>query len=213
MKIISFPVTHYAQNCSILLCPTTGASVLIDPGAQPEVIVRAYQKLALRPEKIWLTHGHADHCAAAADIAAYYGIPIEGPHQADDMWLSRLDEQCTVMGFDSHAPFTPTRWLSHLDTVSFGYQTLDVYWCPGHTPGHVCFVHPQQKHAFVGDVLFRGSVGRTDLPGSNHQHLLASIHNILLPLGEDIHFTPGHGPCSTFGFERTHNPYLLKTAP
>ena len=201
------PVTPFQQNCSLVWCTKTMRGALVDPGGELEKLKAGVAKAGVTLEKILLTHGHADHCGQAGMLAEELGLPIEGPHEADRFWISRLDEdgprfqmQCKV--------FEPTRWLDDGDTVTVGELTLDVIHCPGHTPGHVVFVSKEANFAWVGDVLFQGSIGRTDFPMSDHQSLLDAITQKLWPLGDDITFVPGHGPTSTFGKERASNPFV-----
>ena len=159
-------------------------------------------------EKIILTHAHVDHCAASDVLRKQLGVPIEGPHPDDIFWLEKLPQWCQMSGFPVAEAFTPDRWLDDGDTVTVGELVLDVVHCPGHTPGHVVFIYPPDKVAWVGDVLFQGSIGRTDFPRGNHQDLISSIREKLFPLGDDITFIPGHGPTSTFGQERRSNPFV-----
>lgn len=208
MKYISIPVTHYQQNCSLAWCPSTQEAILIDPGGQPEQLLEAIAQRNLKLVKVVLTHGHLDHVGATAAIVEKTGVPVEGPHKDDAFWINDLDYQASKMGFNPVKPFTPNRWLSCQDTVTFGEQTLEVLHTPGHTPGHVVLFHRPTKHAFVGDVLFNGSIGRTDFPRSNTQALIDAIRHKLWPLGDDVTFTPGHGPESTFGQERKHNAFV-----
>jgi glyoxylase-like metal-dependent hydrolase (beta-lactamase superfamily II) len=168
----------------------------------------AVAQLDATVEKIILTHAHMDHCAASDVLRQQLNVPIEGPHRGDDFWLEGLPQSCQMAGFPPAEAFVPDRWLEDGDTVTVGELELQVYHCPGHTPGHVVFVYPQQKVAWVGDVLFQGSIGRTDFPGGNHQQLIDSIRGKLFPLGDDITFIPGHGPPSTFGQERQTNPFV-----
>lgn len=208
MKCTVIPVTAYQQNCSILLCESTKKAALVDPGGDVERIEQALAELGASVEKVLLTHGHMDHCAKADDIRSKYGVPIEGPHIGDRFWLDRLPEWCRMSGFPHAEAFEPDRWLNDGDTVTFGEQQLQVYHCPGHTPGHVVFFHQGERLALVGDVLFKGSIGRTDFPKGDHQTLLDSITKKLWPLGDDVVFIPGHGPTSTFGEERQTNPFV-----
>jgi glyoxylase-like metal-dependent hydrolase (beta-lactamase superfamily II) len=159
-------------------------------------------------EKILLTHGHIDHAAGAAELAARSSAPIEGPQREDAFWIDQLPEQSRMFGFPLSAAFTPDRWLEDGDTVSFGKVVLEVLHTPGHTPGHVCFFHRPSRLAIVGDVLFAGSIGRTDFPRGNHAALIRSIRQGLWPVGDDVEFIPGHGPMSTFGEERQSNPFV-----
>ncbi len=208
MKIAIVPVTAFQQNCSILVCEATGKAALVDPGGDVPRLREALQKLGVTLEKVFLTHGHLDHCAAAADVRREFGVPIEGPHIGDKFWIDQLGPSVTAYGFPPAEPFEPDRWLEDGDTIQFGEQTLSVIHCPGHTPGHVVFINEAQKIAFVGDVLFQGSIGRTDFPRGDHDTLIHSIRDKLFPLGDDIAFVPGHGPTSTFGEERQHNPFV-----
>ena len=196
------PVTPYQQNCSIIKCETTGKAAIVDPGGDVENILAGVAQLGATVEKIILTHAHMDHCAAADVLRQQLEVPIEGPHRDDQFWLDKLPEWCEMSGFPHADAFLPDRWLEQGDTVSVGEQVLRVFHCPGHTPGHVVFLYDEQKVAWVGDVLFQGSIGRTDFPRGNHEQLVASIRDTLFPLGDDITFIPGHGPTSTFGQER-----------
>ena len=208
MHVAVVPVTSYEQNCSILSCDATRDAAIVDPGGDLDRITAKIAELGVRPVKILLTHGHHDHCAAARQFAGQLGVPIEGPHEADRFWLELMPELTRSRGFPPADAFEPDRWLQDGDTVTFGQQTLQVIHCPGHTPGHVVFYHAGDRIAFVGDVLFAGSIGRTDFPRGNRADLIASIRGKLWPLGEDVRFVPGHGPMSTFGEERRTNPYV-----
>ena len=202
------PVTPYQQNCSVIKCEATNRAAVVDPGGDVERILEAVGRLGAEVEKIILTHGHMDHCAASDVLRRQLEVPIEGPHREDDFWIAKLPEWCEMSGFPHADAFTPDRWLEEGDTVTVGEQTLQVYHCPGHTPGHVVFLYAPQKVVWVGDVLFQGSIGRTDFPRGNHEELIASIREKLFPLGDDITFIPGHGPTSTFGQERRTNPFV-----
>ncbi|MEH6592364.1 MAG: MBL fold metallo-hydrolase [Halioglobus sp.] len=202
------PVTAYQQNCSIIKCMNTAKAAIVDPGGDVEQILQALEKMGATPEKIILTHGHMDHCAASDILRQQLGIPIEGPQKEDDFWIAKLPEWCEMSGFPHADAFVPDRWLEDGDTVTVGEQTLKVLHTPGHTPGHVVFFYEEQMVAWVGDVLFQGSIGRTDFPMGNHEALIASIREKLFPLGDDITFIPGHGPTSTFGQERQTNPFV-----
>ena len=208
IKVTIVPVTAYQQNCSILKCEATGRAAIVDPGGDDERILDAARQMGAVIEKILLTHGHMDHCAASDRLRQQLGVPIEGPQREDAFWLEKLPEWCRMAQFPVAEAFEPDRWLEHGDTVSVGAQTLQVFHCPGHTPGHVVFLHEQQRVAWVGDVIFQGSIGRTDFPRGNHEQLLRSIRETLFPLGDDITFLPGHGPTSTFGQERRSNPFV-----
>lgn len=208
MKCAIVPVTAYQQNCSILVCEETQRAALVDPGGELPRLRAALEQLGVTLEKVFLTHGHMDHCAAADDVRKELGVPIEGPHRDDQFWIDQLPEACRRVGFPPAAPFEPDRWLCDGDTVTFGAQTLDVLHCPGHTPGHVVFFHRGERVAFVGDVLFQGSIGRTDFPRGDYDTLIRSIREKLWPLGDDVVFVPGHGATSSFGEERLHNPFV-----
>jgi glyoxylase-like metal-dependent hydrolase (beta-lactamase superfamily II) len=208
MKCAIVPVTAYQQNCSILVCEETNKAAVVDPGGEIEKIEQALNQLGVELEKVLLTHGHMDHCAIADDVRKRFNVPIEGPHIEDRFWIDKLPEWCQMASFPHADPFEPDRWLDEGDSVSFGNQTLSVKHCPGHTPGHVVFFHPGAKLAIVGDVLFQGSIGRTDFPKGDHQTLIDSIRQKLWPLGDDVSFVPGHGPTSTFGEERRNNPFV-----
>jgi hydroxyacylglutathione hydrolase len=201
------PVTPFQQNCTLLWSETTKKAAVIDPGGDLDRIRQAIAQSGVTVEKIILTHGHIDHAGGAAELREELGVPVEGPHEADDFLLQHLDEQGRTYGFEAR-PVTPDRWLNEGDTVSIGDLTLDVLHCPGHSPGSVVLVSPTQRFALVGDVLFQGSVGRTDLPGGDGKALIRSIKDKLLPLGDDIAFICGHGPMSTIGEERQTNPFL-----
>jgi glyoxylase-like metal-dependent hydrolase (beta-lactamase superfamily II) len=208
MKFNIIPVTPYQQNCSLLVCEATRKAAVIDPGGDSELILEALNESDAALEKIFLTHGHIDHVGAASELAARFDIPIEGPHRDDLFWLQALASQCQMFGLPPVEPFTPSRWLKDGDQVQFGNVRLEVLHCPGHTPGHVVFFHRQGRIAWVGDVLFKGSIGRTDFPRGDFHTLIASITGKLWPLGEDTAFVPGHGPMSTFGEEMRTNPFV-----
>jgi hydroxyacylglutathione hydrolase len=210
MKCALVPVTAYQQNCSVLICEETKRAALVDPGGDLPHLRAALEELGVTLEKVFLTHGHADHCGAADAVRKEFGVPVEGPQREDKFWIEQLPDACRRMGFPVAEAFEPDRWLDDGDSVSFGAQTLDVLHCPGHTPGHVVFFHRGERLALVGDVLFKGSIGRSDFPRGDHATLIASIEEKLLPLGEDVLFVPGHGPTSTFGEERRSNPYLAR---
>ena len=212
MKYLIIPVTPFEQNCSLIWCEQTLEAALVDPGGDSSVLLDAVQENGLHLTKLLLTHGHLDHVGATAELAAKLAIPIEGPQREDAFWLESLPKQCEMFGFPHTPAFTPDRWLEQGDTVSVGNQTLEVLYCPGHTPGHVVFFHRASLTAFVGDVLFKGSIGRTDFPRGDYTTLIHSIRERLFPLGDDVTFIPGHGPVSTFGHERLTNPYVGNAA-
>lgn len=208
MKCAIVPVTAFQQNCSILVCEETKRAALVDPGGDLPRLREALQKLGVTLEKVFLTHGHMDHCSAADTVRQEFKVPIEGPHKEDKFWIDQIEDACQRFGLPAAKAFEPDRWLNDGDTVAFGNQTLEVYFCPGHTPGHVVFFHRGMRLAFVGDVLFQGSIGRTDFPRGDYDTLVQSIREKLWPLGDDVEFVPGHGPTSTFGEERLHNPFV-----
>lgn len=201
------PVTAFEQNCSFLWCTKTMRGVLVDPGGDLPRLKQGIEKAGITVEKLLVTHGHMDHCGMAGVLAQDLGVPIEGPHEDDRFWIERLDDPQMRYGLEGQS-FEPDRWLKDGDTVTFGEITLDVIHCPGHTPGHVVFHHAPSQLAVVGDVLFAGSIGRTDFPRGNHEDLIASITQKLWPLGDETTFIPGHGPTSTFGRERETNPFV-----
>lgn len=207
MEFTILPVTPYQQNCS-LVWDETGRAALIDPGGEAERLLTEVARRGLTLETILLTHGHLDHVGAAAEIRATRGVPIVGPQRADAFWLDLLPQQAAMFGFPPIAAFTPDRWLEDGDTVEVGAIRFAVLHCPGHTPGHVVFYQPDARLAFVGDVLFKGSIGRTDFPRGDHTALLAVIRDKLFPLGDEVRFVPGHGALSTFGHERVENPFV-----
>ncbi len=206
-KAAIVPVTPFQQNCSILWCTATNKAAVVDPGGDVDRILEALKQTGVELEKIILTHGHIDHAGGAAELAEKTGVPIVGPHRDDDWLLARLPESGAQYGIPARA-VTPDQWLAEGDTVTVGSIPFEVFHCPGHTPGHVVFVNRDLKFAVVGDVLFRGSVGRTDFPRGSHEDLIRSIKTKLLPLGDDITFLCGHGPASTIGNERRTNPFL-----
>lgn len=207
LKAAIIPVTPLQQNCTLLWCTKTNKAALCDPGGDLDRLKAAVAQAGVGLEKIILTHGHIDHCGSAGILAQELGVPIEGPHEDDRFWIARLEDDGRNYGVPGK-PFESDRWLVDGDTVTVGELTLNVRHCPGHTPGHVVFHHPGSKLALVGDVLFKGSIGRTDFPLGNHQQLLDSITQRLWPMGNDTAFVPGHGPMSTFGQERASNPFV-----
>lgn len=202
------PVTPFAQNCSLLWCDATGRAAVVDPGGDLEHILAAVREEGLVVEKILITHGHIDHAGGTAALARQLKVPVEGPQEEDRFWIQGMPQQSRMFGFPDVEAFEPDRWLNDGDTVSMGNETLQVIHAPGHTPGHVVFFHAPSRLAIVGDVLFAGSIGRTDFPRGDHATLIASIREKLFPLGDDVIFLPGHGPRSTFGDERADNPYV-----
>ena len=207
LKAAVIPVTPLQQNCTLLWCTKTMRGAFVDPGGDIERLTAAADAQKVTIEKLLLTHGHIDHAGAAKKLADQYGVEIEGPHIADKFWIDRLEEDGARYGMFGQS-FESDRYLVDGDTVTVGELSLDVYHCPGHTPGHVIFHHPASKLAIVGDVLFQGSIGRTDFPQGNHQHLIDAIASKLWPLGDDTVFIPGHGAMSSFGRERQSNPFV-----
>lgn len=208
MRFAIIPVTPFQQNCTLLWCEDTKEAAAIDAGGDVDRILRAAEKQGVKLVKLLNTHGHLDHVGGVATLVDQLSLPVEGPHPEDDFWIKGMPEQCRMFGFPPTRSFTPDRWLAEGDEVEVGKVKLEVRHCPGHTPGHVVFIHHPTKTAFVGDVLFQGSIGRTDFPKGDHATLLASIRDKLLSLGDDYSFVPGHGPMSTMGEERRYNPYL-----
>lgn len=207
LKAAIIPVTPLQQNCTLLWCTQTMKGAFVDPGGDLDRLKAAASQQNVTIEKILVTHGHIDHCGQAGMLAEELGVPIEGPHEADRFWISRLDDDGRMYGLQGRT-FEPDRWLVNGDQVTVGALCFDVYHCPGHTPGHVIFHHGPSSLAIVGDVLFQGSIGRTDFPMGNHQDLIDAITQRLWPLGNDTAFVPGHGPMSTFGHERRTNPFV-----
>ena len=212
LKVGVLPVTPFQQNCSLIWCTKTQKGALIDAGGEADRLMEAVRQQGVTLEKLLVTHGHLDHAGAVKELSERLEIPVEGPAREDAFWIDQLGTQSRQFGFDGARPFVPDRWLTDGETVTVGEQTLEVLFCPGHTPGHVVFFYRPLRLAFVGDVLFQGSIGRTDFPRGNHQDLIASIRNKLFPLGDDVTFVPGHGPLSTFGQERQTNPFVSDEA-
>ncbi len=208
MRYIIIPVTPYQQNCTLLICEQTGHAALVDPGGDLDVLLATVKKQAVTLQSILVTHGHLDHVGGVAELSKQLGLPIIGPHQEDAFWIQALPEQCRMFGFPKSESFIPSQWLNDGDTVQIGAEKLLVIHCPGHTPGHVVFFSANARLAIVGDVLFKGSIGRTDFPRGDYQTLIDSIQLKLWPLGGDIAFIPGHGPMSTFAEEMRSNPFV-----
>ena len=208
LKAAILPVTPFQQNCSLIWCEETKLGAVVDPGGDLDRIRAAIAEAGITLEKILITHAHIDHAGATAELAESEGVPIEGPHRDDAFLIESLTEQGAKDGFKGARSFDPSRWLDEGDAVTVGKLTFAVRHCPGHTPGHVVFVNESARIAAVGDVLFQGSIGRSDLPRGNHEDLVRSIRERLFPMGDDITFIPGHGPVSTFGQERRSNPYV-----
>jgi glyoxylase-like metal-dependent hydrolase (beta-lactamase superfamily II) len=211
IRALIAPVTPLQQNCTIVWCEKTKKAAIIDPGGEVPRLLEALKQHGLTLEKIWVTHGHLDHAGATAALQAETGAVIEGPHRDDAFWIEDIDASGARWGMPEARSFTPDRWLEDGDRVTLGETEFEVFHCPGHTPGHVVFFHRQARLAQVGDVLFQGSIGRTDFPRGNHADLIASITGKLWPLGDDVAFVPGHGPMSTFGQERLSNPFVADT--
>ncbi|MEY3974976.1 MAG: hypothetical protein RLZZ33_31 [Pseudomonadota bacterium] len=208
MKLEVVPVTAFQQNCSVLWCEKTRRAAIVDPGGDLERVLSILESHGLTLEKILITHAHLDHAGATAELARRCSVPIEGPHPGDQFWIEQMPAQAKMFGFPPSESFVPTRWLQQGDRVTVGELEFEVRHCPGHTPGHVVFFHAASRFAIVGDVLFAGSIGRTDFPRGNHADLIRSIRENLFPLGDDVTFLPGHGPTSTFGAERRSNPFV-----
>jgi hydroxyacylglutathione hydrolase len=211
LKYETIPVTPFQQNCSIVWDTDTMRAAIVDPGGDIDTLLDAVRRLGVKLEQIWLTHAHIDHAGGSAELAQRLQLPIVGPHRADQFWIDAIAQQGAMFGFPDARPFAPTRWLQDGDTVELAGHVLHVRHCPGHTPGHVVFHSPEMQRAFVGDVLFAGSIGRTDFPQGNHQQLIASITQRLWPMGDETVFIPGHGPESSFGRERQTNPFVRGT--
>ena len=212
MRYVVIPVTPFLQNCSVVWCEQTGKGAVIDPGGDVEKILAVVERENVELEKILLTHAHIDHAGGTAQLAAEKHLPVEGPHPGDQFWIDGLPEQARMFGVPGCDRFAPDRWLDEGDRVTVGEIEFEVRHCPGHTPGHVIFFARDARLAFVGDVLFAGSIGRTDFPGGDHQTLIRSIREKLFTLGDDVQFVPGHGPMSTFGAERSANPFVSDAA-
>ena len=210
-RVAIIPVTPFEQNCTLIWCEATKRAVVIDPGGDVPDIEAAIAQTGVTVEKIWLTHGHLDHVGGAMELKEKLGgVPIEGPHIGDKFLLNNVIESARRFGVDAGMRnVTTDRWLNEGDTVQVGELTFEILHCPGHSPGSVVFVSKEMRFAHVGDVLFNGSVGRTDLPGGDHATLIMSIMTKLLPLGDDVGFICGHGPGSSIGHERQTNPFIV----
>ena len=208
MKVLAVPVTGFAQNCRIIICEQTNKAALVDPGGDAEKLQAELAALNCELEAIYLTHGHLDHVGAAKQLADHFSVDIIGPHLDDKFWFDALPMQAQMFGFAAIAPFYPTKWLAHGDTITVGELALAVRHCPGHTPGHVVFYHQDSEQLIVGDVIFQGSVGRTDFPKGDSAQLLKSIKSEILSFSDDVAILPGHGPNTTVGHERRTNPFI-----
>ncbi len=208
MAYRTIPVTPFQQNCTLFWCPETREAAVVDPGGDIDKILAAIREEGVQVKQILLTHGHIDHAGGTALLASELNVPVLGPQIEDKFWIDGLDDQSQRFGFERVKSFEPTQWLEDGDQIHVGKLTFDVIHCPGHTPGHLVFVDKESRVAQVGDVLFQGSIGRTDFPRGDHATLINSIKQKLFPLGDDIRFIPGHGQESTFGYERQTNPFV-----
>lgn len=207
MQYEIIPVTGFQQNCTLLWCDQTKDAAVVDPGGDIDRVLARVDALGVNLKKIWLTHGHIDHAGGTSTLINQLSLPVEGPHTGDKFWIDGLPQQSQMFNFPPCEVFEPDLWLKDGDQVSIGEEVFDVLHCPGHTPGHVVFFHKGEQLALVGDVIFQGSIGRTDFPQGNHADLIRSIREKLFPLGDEVTFVPGHGPRSTFGQERRSNPF------
>ncbi len=208
MKYQIIPVTQFQQNCSLIWCEATMKAAVVDPGGEMDKIQAAIAEKGVSVEKILLTHAHIDHAGAVGPLSRALGIPVEGPHKDDKFWIDSLPMQSQMFGFPEAESFEPARWLGQGDTVNIGDEILEVRHCPGHTPGHVVFYHRPSDLVIVGDVLFQGSIGRTDFPKGDHATLVASIRRELFSLPAQVRFIPGHGEMSSIGHEQQTNPFV-----
>jgi glyoxylase-like metal-dependent hydrolase (beta-lactamase superfamily II) len=208
MKAVIIPVTPFQQNCTLLWCEQTGQGALVDPGGDLDRLQQTVQQHQVNLTCLLLTHAHIDHAGGAGELARLTGVPIIGPQREDRFWIDSLPGQSQMFGFPAAEAFEPDRWLEDGDQVEIGQEVLEVIHCPGHTPGHVVYFSRHNRLALVGDVLFQGSIGRTDFPRGDHGTLVRSIREKLWPLGDDVRFIPGHGPMSSFGQERKTNPFV-----
>jgi glyoxylase-like metal-dependent hydrolase (beta-lactamase superfamily II) len=208
LKHLIIPVTSYQQNCSLIWCDQTHQAALIDPGGDVPQLLTAIDNNQLNLQQIWLTHGHLDHVGGTEELASLSQAKIIGPHQADFFWLDILAQQCQMFNFPTVKHFMPDQWLNDHDTLSLGHENFEVLHTPGHTPGHIVIIHHASKKVWVGDVLFKHNIGRTDFPQGNHQDLIHSIKQKLFSLPNNYQFIPGHGPSSTLKDEAMNNPFL-----
>lgn len=208
LEIRILPVTALQQNCSLIWNPATKHAAFVDPGGDADTLLGALDHFDLKLTRMWLTHGHLDHAGAAAELRERTGVAVEGPHPDDQFWLDQIEDSARRYGLDGLRNVTPDRYFEDGEKLDFEGVTFDVSHTPGHTPGHVVIHNAALRIAFVGDVLFQGSIGRTDFPRGNHEQLVQSITTKLWPLGDDVAFVPGHGPTSTFGRERKTNPFV-----
>jgi glyoxylase-like metal-dependent hydrolase (beta-lactamase superfamily II) len=212
LQYLILPVTPFEQNCSLVWCDQSMRGTLVDAGGEPARLLDAARAHGVTIEKLLVTHGHLDHVGAVRDLADQLKVPIEGPHQDDRFWIEQLPMQARMFNFPASRSFEPDRWLVQGDRVALGQLEFEVLHCPGHTPGHVVFVHAPSQLAFVGDVIFHGSIGRTDFPRGNHGDLIRSIRQRLFAQGDALRFVPGHGPMSSVGEERRSNPFVSDAA-
>ncbi len=203
------PVTSFQQNCSLVWCDVSGDAVFVDPGGDVDLLIDAVTRSKLNLKAIWLTHGHLDHVGATAELIRKFNLPVIGPHKEDEFLINALPQQVEMFGFSPVDSFVPDKWLEEGEVLTLGHEVFSVIYTPGHTPGHIVLKHEKQKILWVGDVLFKHAIGRTDFPRGNHQQLIESIKNKLLSLSDDYLFIPGHGPESTIGEERRNNPFLI----
>jgi len=208
LKVEVVMVTAFQQNCSIIWCTETMSGAVIDPGGDVEKIINSIQKNGIQVEKILLTHGHLDHAGGATQLAREINVPIVGPQKDDAFWLEGIEKQAQNYGLPGAENCSPDQWLNDGEEIAVGNEKLNIYHCPGHTPGHVIFYHKDAELAFVGDVLFKGSIGRTDFPRGDHSALIHSITSKLWPLGDSTRFISGHGEISDFASERATNPFV-----
>ena len=206
------PVTPFAQNCTLLWDDESKDAVLIDAGGEVERLKQAIATRGLNLKALWLTHGHLDHAGAVGALASYYELPVIGPHKDDEFWLQMLEQQAQMFGFAVPQAVDVTQWLEGNETLHLGRYSFEVRFAPGHTPGHVVIYSKDLNLVWTGDVLFAGSIGRTDFPKGNHQQLIESIHRELFTLPDDTRFISGHGPMSTIGQEKRTNPFVAGRA-
>lgn len=208
MKYFIIPVTLFKQNCSLIWCKKTKKTLILDPGGEEKKIIKIIKEMELNVKKILLTHGHADHVGAAFALSRYYDIPIIGPHKNDEDLLNKLPQQCKAFNLENVLPFKPNKWLKNKEKIRIGNIFFEVIHCPGHSPGHVIFWNKKNKFILMGDIIFKGSIGRTDLPGGDKDTLIKSIYNNILNLPDNTIFLPGHGPISNLKEEKNNNPFL-----
>lgn len=208
LKVQIVPVTPFAQNCSIIWDDESLEAVIVDAGGEADKLQQIVQQLGVKVIALWNTHAHIDHIGAVGELARIWQIPVIGPHRDDEFWVAMLADIAQKYGFAIPEPVQVTQWLNGGDVVKLGQHSFEVRFAPGHTPGHVMFYNDEYKILWAGDVLFKGSIGRTDFPKSNHQQLLDSIQRECLSLDDDVQFIAGHGEMSTIGYERKYNPFL-----